>query len=37
MQTANAATSLEQFGGEFAGIMDMINGLKGNFARGQQP
>lgn len=34
---ANAAAGLGQFGGEFSGASDMINGLTMNFARGQLP
>jgi hypothetical protein len=34
---ANAEASLGQFGGEFTGISDMINGLTSSFARGQLP
>lgn len=34
---ANAAASLGQFGGEFAALPNMINGITGSFARGQLP
>jgi hypothetical protein len=34
---ANAAAGLGQFGREFSGVSDMINGLTTSFARGQLP